>query len=369
MPMAPLPFKIKHDATATLSDQIAGSLLAAIRSGYYGPGDRLPNIVQMAATLGVSDRIVRVAIKQLTDKGELLARRKHGIRVVATGEKAWRKHVLFIQFGESPVYYRRHHRVEDILTADNIRVTPVRFGFSGYELNLQKVQTILDTQPVDLIILAGGGDDLVTAVERFRVPIVTVGGMFRSRRGLAHVEFDFYCADTLADYARTCQARQLTVLSCLLPHLKELPAACAARGLACEIIHRQPAVQTAQEVEHTGLALMRELLQRPRPPDFVYVTDDFLARGCLIALLEARVQVPEQLQFALLANRDNLPAFSRELTRLEIDPVADAEIIGDLVKTALQTGRREKTARVITPTLIQGATTCPRATADHANSR
>lgn len=357
--MAPLPFKIKRDTPAPLSDQIAGSLLAAIRSGYYGPEARLPSILQMAKTLGVSDRVVRAAIRQLTDKGELVARRKHGIRVIASGEKAWRKHVLFVQFGNSPAHIRRHLQVEDILTADNIRVTTAHFGLDNYHLNWQKVRTILETQPVDLMVVAGGGGELVEEAARRHVPFLTVGGTPPTVAGLAHVAFDYCCADTVAGYAHSCRARQLTVLGSTLPHHAQFASACAARGLGCEIISRQPAEPTAQEVERTGLVLMRDLLQRRTPPEFIYVTDDYLARGALVALLEARIEIPAQLQFMLLASRHNLPVFSRELTRMEIDPAAEGDLIGEKIKDALRTGQCETHSQIIVPTLVQGETTCP----------
>lgn len=358
--MSPLPFKLKHCSGAGLAAQVAANLRGAIRSGHYPPGARLPSIVDMAVQLGVSDRIVRRAVQALAEAGEVTARRRRGIQVVGDGEKAWRKHVLFIQFGESVGYYRRHHRVEDILTAANIRVTPVRFGTGRYDLLLQRVQTVLDTQPVDLTVIAGGGDAVVHEVEQRHVPFVTVENADRSPQALAHVDIDLHDADLLARHCRTCGVRNAAIMVYSLSEPERFQAAFARLHMGCEIVRATAAVDTSEAVEHAGLAAMRTVLARRERPDFVYFTDDFLARGAIVAMLEAGARVPEDLQFALLATRGSLPAFRCALTRFELDPVAEAEAIGAVILSVLRSGRPRKRPLRLAPCLVTGETTRPR---------
>jgi len=49
--------------------------VAAIRSGFYAPGQRLPNIKAIAAELKVSEMSVRNAVRQLADDGEVVGTR------------------------------------------------------------------------------------------------------------------------------------------------------------------------------------------------------------------------------------------------------------------------------------------------------
>ena len=60
-----LPFRIDRGSRTNLAEQMADGLREAIVTGFYRPGDFLPNLQVMARQLGVSMRIPREALEML----------------------------------------------------------------------------------------------------------------------------------------------------------------------------------------------------------------------------------------------------------------------------------------------------------------
>lgn len=65
----------------SLSDELTERLAAAIRSGQYQPGDRLPAIMEMARQFGVGHPTVREALKRLEVVGVVEIRHGSGVYV------------------------------------------------------------------------------------------------------------------------------------------------------------------------------------------------------------------------------------------------------------------------------------------------
>src|SRR5215469_3807120 len=66
-----LPIVVDRSAAASLAAQISGQLMAAVRSGVLGAGDRLPSTRDLAAVLGVSRTVVTTAYARLFAEGWL----------------------------------------------------------------------------------------------------------------------------------------------------------------------------------------------------------------------------------------------------------------------------------------------------------
>lgn len=63
---------------ALLSEKIAASILTAIKTGFYKPGEQIPNEIQLSEELGVSRATLREALKSLVSQNVLEVRRGIG---------------------------------------------------------------------------------------------------------------------------------------------------------------------------------------------------------------------------------------------------------------------------------------------------
>ena len=87
---------------------------------------------------------------------------------------------------------------------------------------------------------------------------------------------------------------------------------CAARESSDEIVQRSGLEAFTERFRQEGRSWLPELL--------IFPDDDFLAAGCLMALLAEGVRVPEDVRVVTLANKGIGPVFVKPLTRFEIDP-------------------------------------------------
>jgi len=78
----PVPtMRIDRSSPIPLYFQVTAQLEAAIDSGALSPGDRLPNEIDLAGSLGLSRPTMRRALEELVDKGLLVRKRGYGTEV------------------------------------------------------------------------------------------------------------------------------------------------------------------------------------------------------------------------------------------------------------------------------------------------
>lgn len=75
----------RSDPTA-LHEQVAATIRRAIADGEAGPGDRIPQVRDLAEVLGVNKNTVLRALRLLRDEGLLEMGRGRAIRVTGTPE-------------------------------------------------------------------------------------------------------------------------------------------------------------------------------------------------------------------------------------------------------------------------------------------
>jgi GntR family transcriptional regulator len=75
----------RSDPTA-LHQQVAAAIRRAVADGEAGPGDRIPQVRDLAAVLGVNKNTVLRALRLLRDEGLLEMGRGRAIRVTGTPE-------------------------------------------------------------------------------------------------------------------------------------------------------------------------------------------------------------------------------------------------------------------------------------------
>jgi len=77
----PLQLELDRSAKTPLAEQIRKGISAAIESGVFAPGARLPSWLDLAAQLGVSRSTVRSAYEKLSAAQLIVASRATGTRV------------------------------------------------------------------------------------------------------------------------------------------------------------------------------------------------------------------------------------------------------------------------------------------------
>jgi DNA-binding transcriptional regulator YhcF (GntR family) len=357
--LKPLPFQLDRHAPEPLSAQIAAGITRAIGSGYYRVGDRLPNLDDMAVSQGVARQTIRVAIGNLVHQGVVVARRKSGIVVLEPGSSTFTSHVLHLRRGGSTYYFStRNARLTSRLTGGRVRLSTIDLSPDEYGAGLPQVKAVLEGNRVDLAIIDGQTDVVGDLCRTHNVPYLAVGHE-RDPGALANLLFDSETPlATLAAHIRKRGVRSLRVVG-FTPGIPSILAAFRRAGLEPEpwpvSVKPKKGAGEPQDVEQAGYETLRAHLAHPESlPDLIHFTDDYLARGGLMALVAAGIRVPGQLRVSTLTNRGYRPVFPVSLTRLEIDPVAVGDQVADLVFDLLKSGRKHPDVVVVRAAFVAG---------------
>lgn len=357
----PIPFTVDRLASVTLGEQVASGFRSAIRSGYYAPGDRLPRIQTLAVDLAVSETVVRKAVSLLVGSGDITARRRTGIRVADSPRRTWHAHILFVYFSDTYYFTARNRHFFGLMEGARIRVTAVLLDSHEYRLGMPKIKMALDTQSVDLVALCGPAPGLVSELVQRGVPFISVLNQpVSSHAAGALIEDEKAPLEQMAAHCRECGIGTAAVLIPHAGHMQFVEDAFASRGISCRTLSAAGGSSPPDgldDIELTGRELMRQLIQAKGVlPDLVYFADDYLGRGGLSAILEAGVQVPDELQVILHVNRGHCPVFTKALTRIEVDPCEHAVKAAALVRQTLD-GVQHAKPLVVSSTFIEGGTT------------
>ena len=118
--------------------------------------------------------------------------------------------------------------------------------------------------------------------------------------------------------------------------------------------------QSSQEVnERSGYATIRNLVRNNAMPKILFIGDDYMARGAYTAILEAGIKIPDDLQLIILSNKGNNIRANVEFTRIENDPVAEGNVIHQLIHDVLDARDSSQRHRISTLTFIPGTSTLP----------
>lgn len=325
---AVLPFSVNRNEGRDLTSQMADGLRRAIVGGYYKAGQALPTLEALSSGLGVSMNVARAAMRKLAQEGLILPRRHVGSVVQQLGAKKRRGHVLIVQDGTASSH-------TNVLVGE-ARATLSRLGYLVSTVVVFKdADGRYDMQPlevelrntVNLSILVKNRPAIERVLVRSGIPFMAYGGRkCRSANFVGQI-----CIRTVAleeTVARECASHGisrvlivrawdthdslLTFFSKARITAEEWRIDCAARENSDEIVQRSGLEAFTERFRSEGRGWLPELL--------IFPDDDFLAAGCLMALLAEGVRVPEDVRVVTLANKGIGPVFVKPLTRFEIDP-------------------------------------------------
>ena len=356
------PFGINRDVRRTLVDQITDGIRGAIRTGYYRPGDRLPPMRVFEETFGVSRIVTNAVMANLTAEGLVQPRRGAGAEVLNPGERIWKGSVLVVFRDESGVFYMNvlGGRIRDRLVRGGYLVSQVAVpnGTGGRDFALLDANL---RQHFDLAILVFDDAEIESRLSSAGVPYIVVGdgggnaatcvGAIRYRRDAAS-----------AAIARKCTAAgvrsvlQVTVAE--FPH-DDLSVAFAGTGIRVKTWKVRRAANTGHPFDFLkgGADAFERRISKGRDwlPNLLYFTDDHLATGAFVVLPSHGVRIPEDVKVVSWANVGYGPVFRMSVARVEMNPVADGDVVAAHAIAYLESRQRVDDV-FLEPTYVEGAT-------------
>ena len=325
-----IPFVLNRMSDSSLVQQLADAIRSAISCGDYHPGEILPTRAEFAEALGVSERVPREAIAMLSSEGIVYTRRCLGSVVSEQKARRWNGKILYVEsHGLASYYYSALSAAfRQRLTEEGYLVSTVMCPKNAQgKTDLHPLEEAL-RQKWTFVVLPFASRPIAKAIESSGTDYLVAGrGEFR---GAHCVEvFVVEHEKALADLAKACAAKGVrTICQITLagedPFLDLQPYG-KARGLVVVSRPIRPArpISSLEQISLSAMRAIRRWVSKSgeRLPDMIFFTDDYLAAGGLVALLDAGIRVPEDIRVATLTNRGNCPPFPVSLARIENDPV------------------------------------------------
>ena len=346
-----IPFTVTRNSGRTLVRQTVDGLRLSILNGYYRPGDVLPTTRELARRLGVSTIVTEAAVKAIAAEGLTNPRPRIGSVVLGRRERVWRGHVLFVSPESVGFYYFNQFAdafqgalVEDgyLLTRFVLRRGPKgSYRFDGLDLALQ--------QSVDLVVLMYDTPEIERYLSRFPVPFIVIGSRMRpcGSHCVGFVRFNREAA--VPNLVKRCLEQrvrsvwQVGFTSGASGRSTNALAALRAAGIAAEekVVLNRTFDGHPAEVQRAALAMFAKICANSCDslPDLLLATDDYVASGILTAFDCFGVRVPEDVKFVCWANAGLGPVYHKELTRMEISPHSQGQLVARSALGFLQNAR------------------------------
>ena len=358
-----LPFAINRSDARSLAAQVTDGLRTAIVDGYYAPGDTIPTSRDLAPMLGVSRIVTIAALERLVAEGYIVSRPRIGSVVRDRAAKQWRGHVVTVH-PQGDIGYFSAFFAEELRPALN---------HAGYLLSRASVGvppdggpydfSILDAalaRSVDLAIVFDNTNAIFRHLAARKVPYLVVAHRQAVPPGaVGLLRFDYEAA--APDFAAACRAggvRTAVILRCSNMMCDAAPALRGA-GIAVRTASVKPDFSLGRfiGVEKAGYnGFMRLAKSGMLSPDTaLFVSDDYLARGAISAMLAAGLHPPRDFRLAVWSNAGLGPYYPLDLSRMEADPVAAGAATASAALSFLKTGHYPSDT-AISPRWIPGET-------------
>lgn len=354
---------ISRSDRRSLVDQMADGIRHAILSGALRAGDMLPNFQELAKRFKVSMRIPREAIAKLSDEGYVDTRKGIGTTVLPRREPRWKGHVLFVLPDAFGSYY-----ASVFAGVLQNRLTKAGWLFTRVSLpkhtNGRRDNSVLKAElarSVDLAIVLYGDTPVEELLTRTDVPYLVLA----EKRPVKPAAPDFIAFRRMAavgDFVRHCRkagVRKVVQVCMRAEDDVDAAPALTAAGIEArrEVIEFKEGAGRLEEIERAAFRRVFDVVaeQARTSGELIFFTDDFLSFGGITALLARGVRVPEEVKLVSWANHGFAPVGPWEVTRMELDPVANGEMVADLVLRRLAGGEIPKDAE-IGPRYVKGET-------------
>ena len=337
-------------------EQLSASLVKAVETGYYGPGDMLPPTRDLARILGVSRVVAIRAMRRLADMRLIVQRPHQGSIVCAKDRPLWKGQVLLVAtpgIGNADDDPIRIILRDSLLSAGYLAIVATVPRSADDAPDFAFLDTVM-RQQIDLVVLLDNKKDVAAWLSRRGTPFVWLGhGTARPKNciGKILIRNDLALGD-FAAHCREAHVRDILQVRVWRNGLDIAPALSRA-GVHVETL-RVP----GPEKKWKGYGLAQWAAKKfsgmaMSLPGLVFFQDDHLASGALLALAAAGVEIPRDVKVVTWANRDYGPVSLVPLTRMEMDCESLGNSVAAAVLECLRTGRLPPGV-VIGPRYVRG---------------
>lgn len=337
----------------SISDEIADALRGELEGGRYRAGECLPSVGDLRKRFGAGEFAVRAALHKLRDEG-LVAVTKH-VGVTATGKSApvWKGHVAFIH--SSTVCSYSTHRLDMQLAR--------RFEAAGWCMHSVFLEAntdgCLDTEALMRHVADGLAFAVVLSefrqiselLDRAAVPYVVLYGYardFPNARAVVRYSMSESCAE-LVSYMKVHGMKTMLEVDYERRIDRTFKKQLADGGIIvqrelCKWDNEIPhSLSGVREIGHKAVA--RFLANNNgHLPDVILFDDDYLAAGGVVALLQAGIRIPEDVEIVTQTNKGDEKLVGIPHCRVENDPVALGDSVAKYVLAVLN-GRSPRPPR------------------------
>lgn len=327
-----------------LSMQLAAAIKDSVICGNYNAGDVLPGIHELAAKNNTSIKVARRALELLAAEGWTRPQRGVGSVILDRG-------VGMREMGRVLMYVR--DTGWGYYTARFVAALATRIRADGYGMITVSASGRSEREPCrrfevmlaerwSLVLMMGGGSESLRLAVSSNWPFALVGDgaplpTCTTPRCIGRVQI--LSGRALPDLIRACvrqKVRRIVQFVYAEGAFNVAPMLTEA-GVLVETVH----VTRRNFPEDVSLGAMRSmrkfLSKSDSMPDLFLFTDDCLAQGALLALLDAGVRIPQDVKVVTHSNRGLGPVWTMPLTRLEMDPVSHGRDVGDAIAGYLKT--------------------------------
>jgi len=327
--------------------KVASHFASRILSGHYLPGDRLPSVRVGARELGVHYLTVAGAYRRLQGDGLVELRGRVGVFVrqktktaeylIITGMKGMESsHVASLTSG--------------LLTRVNAAGVPGGVRYCGYEdsqlpLLLDSLRGMIRERALRgawvYFVNPAWVSRIAALMSEYSVPLLHQSSLRIAPYSVSYDTPAAVRAGTRELVERGCRrlARIAHAAEVYQESDEAFRATCEALDASYRIENR-PFVPDAliSDFERYGQAAATKLMSQPDRPDGLLITDDFIGRGALAALLRLSVRVPQDVRVCTHARRgDGFPGvYGLPVARMEADSDALAAAAFDLMERAVK---------------------------------
>ena len=358
-----LPFRIDRASRRNLSDQVADGLREAIATGFFKPGDILPNLDEMSRQLGVSLRIPREAIERLKCEGLVNPRPSVGCQVLAKREMMWRGRVLFICTDEDEVTYYVGSMIASLrrILADNGYLLSCVSGMvkSSGKVDYALLGPAL-LQHVDFAFVLGHFPAVFRILSRSSISFAVIGNTL--------VEMPFLVGQIMYDNVPSFKAliercvdagvRTVEQVDFELSRTVDATAQCKEAGIGIRrvIVPPKKGIGWLEGIIRASSEYFRSRLSSGEKfPDLLFFAEDFVAFGALPALEAAGVRIPEDVKVVTCAQLGYEPVFPKTLDRILTNPREHGVALANYAITLLGGGKAPKDV-TLRPSYVRGTT-------------
>ena len=341
-------FRVDRTSAKKLSDLLGDGLRKAITSGFYKAGDVLPARDKLAAHYGVSETVVRKALRQLMIEGLLVSRPKIGCIVKSPKVRKTFEKVLIAIAEQSGSYALNmcEAMIESVL---------IRAGYCPYSVKLESKRNgdidrdlfrlALEHKPDFVVILCSGLHDktLGGIVGRYGIPYLVIGDGLSAPQG----EIADICTPyikPLEEVVKVCRRAHVRNI-CQVDFGSNSPIMNIWNRLrSSEMFIERLSVDmnmvyaNLERIQQASAEAMKQRLRRGPLPDLLFFVDDFLTMGALPVLLENGIRIPEDVKIITFANCGFGPVFTKSFARITVDMRKRGKAIAESLVTWFRTG-------------------------------